>query len=112
MVPKFIDFGLSKIILHGETSEDRFGTIAYCSPEILLGQMHSHQTDIWSLGVVLHVMLSGIFPFISPDKAQTKRNIVTGKLNFSLPQWARVTNDGKDLVSRMLTPKLKKRLTL
>jgi serine/threonine protein kinase len=42
VVPKFIDFGLSKVLLHGETSEDRFGTIAYCSPEILLGQTHSY----------------------------------------------------------------------
>jgi serine/threonine protein kinase len=57
-------------------------------------------------------MLSGIFPFLNPNKVQTKRNIVTGKLNFSLPQWAKVTNDGKDLVVRMLKPDLKKRLTL
>jgi len=35
--PKFIDFGLSKVFLYGEYSQDRFGTLAYSSPEILLG---------------------------------------------------------------------------
>lgn len=57
-------------------------------------------------------MLSGIFPFLNADKVETKRNIVTGKLNFSHPQWMRVSNDGKDLISRMLKPDLKKRLSI
>lgn len=37
VISKFIDFGLSKVLLTGETSDERFGTIAYCSPEILAG---------------------------------------------------------------------------
>jgi len=35
--PKLIDFGLSKIFLQDEKSNDKFGTIAYCPPEILMG---------------------------------------------------------------------------
>ena len=40
--PKFIDFGLSKVLLHGQTSTDRLGTLVYCSPEIILGLKHTH----------------------------------------------------------------------
>lgn len=76
VVTKYIDFGLSKVLLHDETSRDQFGTLAYCSPQIILGTNHTHQTDIWSLGVVLHVLLSRVFPFLAEDKNTTKRNIV------------------------------------
>ena len=30
--PKFIDFGLSKVLLHGQTCTDRLGTLVYCPP--------------------------------------------------------------------------------
>jgi serine/threonine protein kinase len=73
--PKFIDFGLSKILVVGETSNERNGTIAYSSPEILLGYNHDFSTDIWSLGIVLHALLSGEFPFADKDIEKTKRNI-------------------------------------
>lgn len=36
-LPKLIDFGLAKVFLPGERSKDKFGTIAYCPPEILVG---------------------------------------------------------------------------
>ena len=42
ITPKFIDFGLSKVLLHGQTSSDRLGTLAYCSPEIIMGWRHSY----------------------------------------------------------------------
>ena len=42
VTPKYIDFGLSKVLFRAQTSTDRFGTMAYCSPEILLSGIHSH----------------------------------------------------------------------
>lgn len=74
--PKFIDFGLSKVFHKGETSEDRFGTLAFCSPEIILGKQHTIATDIWSIGVVMYFLLVSEIPFLSRDKNQTKKNIV------------------------------------
>jgi serine/threonine protein kinase len=62
--PKFIDFGLSKVFIEGETSRERIGTMAYSSPEILLGCNHDISTDVWSLGIVLHVLLTGDYPFV------------------------------------------------
>ena len=38
---KYIDFGLSKVLLKGEMSTDRYGTMAFCSPEILSGRPHT-----------------------------------------------------------------------
>ena len=74
-IPKYIDFGLSKVFVVGETSFDRYGSVAFSSPEVLLGKSHNLKTDIWSLGIVLHALLTGTLPFLSDDKHKTKRNI-------------------------------------
>jgi serine/threonine protein kinase len=82
-LPKIIDFGLAKVFLPWERSQDKFGTIAYCPPEILLGNEHWSAADIWSLGVCMHVILTNRVPFVSLDKKQTVKNIVEQKLNFN-----------------------------
>ncbi len=101
-MPKLIDFGLSTILIRGQTSRERIGTLVYSSPEILLGHDHHFPTDIWSLGILLHMLLVGIFPFLTFDKNLTKRNIAYGKLNFNFPGWFKVSDMAKDLVIRML----------
>ena len=61
-----IDFGLSKVLIPGlERSVDPYGTLAYCSPEIIAKKPHNSKTDVWSLGIVLYTMLTRRMPFIS-----------------------------------------------
>lgn len=91
-LPKLIDFGLSKIFLTDEKSSDKFGTIAYCPPEILLSREHTSSADIWSMGICLHVVLTNRVPFVSLDKKQTVKNIVEQKLNFNQAGWYRISN--------------------
>lgn len=80
--PKLIDFGLSKVLLPGERSADPYGTLAYCSPEIIAKKPHTTKTDVWSLGIVLYTMLTRRMPFIANDEEQTKNNILYRNLNF------------------------------
>lgn len=109
---KYLDFGLSKVILNGESSEDRFGSLAYCSPEIVVGDRHTEATDVWSMGVLLHIMLSGMVPFITGEDRTTAYNIVKGRINFSCESFEYVTAEGKDLIRRMLDVKQSTRLTI
>ena len=61
--PKLMDFGLSKMIGPSEVCDEPLGTLGYIAPEILHGRSYDKSVDIWSLGVVLFICLTGHTPF-------------------------------------------------
>jgi len=87
-----IDFGLSKVMLENQTSIDPYGTLAYCSPEIVQKSEHNAKTDIWSLGVILYILLSQRMPFLSNDSDLiTKYNILNKEITLSSVTWQEIS---------------------
>lgn len=67
---KLIDFGLSKQILHSTTKlKTLVGTPHYVAPEVLDG-IYGIECDCWSLGVIMHTILSGELPFKGSNSAE------------------------------------------
>lgn len=58
-----IDFGLAKKLKQGSSTGTICGTLQYMSPDVASGGTYSHYVDWWSLGVLLHILLTGIYPY-------------------------------------------------
>ncbi len=59
---KLLDFGLSKMIGPTEKCNERFGTLCYVAPELLMGEPYDKRVDLWSLGIISYMLLTGCFP--------------------------------------------------
>lgn len=112
---KLIDFGMACFTTDThEIKSSAIGTPAYQAPEIICS--HSEATfasDIWSLGVVLFIMLSGTFPF-NPNSGdeKLKKQIQNGTFVFNPNEWKYISKNAKDIITKMLTVDPTKRITI
>ncbi|XP_058423959.1 serine/threonine-protein kinase MARK2-like [Diceros bicornis minor] len=106
---KLADFGLSTVFL-GRKLGSFCGTISYSAPEILLHRKyHGPPVDVWSLGVVLYVMLTGCLPFSGEDMGTLTRQVLRGRIQFP---YLAFTPDCVQLLRRMMTFTPSQRITL
>lgn len=91
----------------------RPGSAMYLSPEMIAGS-YKFPTDVWSLGVVFYIMLSGMYPFesASGDVNETKEIISRGKYSFPPQHWSGISLQAQDLINEMLTYDPQARITM
>lgn len=107
---KTIDFGLSVFFRPGETFTDVVGSPYYVAPEVLR-KRYGQECDIWSAGVIIYILLSGVPPFWDETERGIFEQIVKGELDLASEPWPTVSESAKDLVRKMLVRDPKKRLT-
>jgi len=110
---KLVDFGVAT---EQTTSKTFCGSMSYLAPEVLrrrgslLGQgTYGKGVDMWSVGVICHVVLSLRPPFDEEEEASMHKSICD-VLRFAGPEWARVSPAAKDFVSKCLEISEGKRL--
>jgi len=106
---KLIDFGFSKIWDPNIKMRVSCGTLSYVAPEVL-EKNYTRACDLWSLGVICFILLSGYMPFSGSESMQT-RNIKEGKYNMKPERWNNISKDATLFTQRLLLVDPNKRLT-
>ncbi|XP_051994859.1 serine/threonine-protein kinase 17A-like [Xyrauchen texanus] len=108
---RIVDFGLSRRM--DSTSEVReiLGTPEYVAPEILNYEPISTATDMWSIGVLTYVMLTGESPFLGDNKQVTFLNISQVNLDYSEEVFQGISDLAVDFIQSLLIKNPKKRAT-
>ncbi|XP_029313681.1 serine/threonine-protein kinase H1-like [Cottoperca gobio] len=78
------------------------GTPEYMAPEVLLRKPYSCAVDMWALGVIAYIVLSGSMPFEDDSRTRLYRSIVRGKYSFHGDPWPSVSDLAKDFIQRLL----------
>jgi len=110
---KLTDFGIAQIDENlsksGGLADKVLGTPEYMSPEQILGQPVDHRSDLYSTGVLIYRMLSGLPPFIADDLGELFKQIIKNKMPELVIDNAQVKDDLKDLLRKLLQKRPEKR---
>ncbi|XP_055831369.1 calcium-dependent protein kinase 1-like [Solanum dulcamara] len=107
---KTIDFGLSIFFKPGDKFTDVVGSPYYVAPEVLR-KRYGPEADVWSAGVIIYILLSGVPPFWAENEQGIFEQVLHGDLDFTSDPWPSISEGAKDLMRRMLIRDPRKRLT-
>ncbi|XP_037402090.1 myosin light chain kinase 2, skeletal/cardiac muscle [Pygocentrus nattereri] len=99
---KIIDFGLARKYKPKEKLRVNFGTPEFLAPEVINYDFVSFNTDMWSLGVIAYMLLSGLSPFLGDDDNETLNNILSCQWNFEEDEFLGISDEAKDFISKLL----------
>lgn len=103
---KIIDFGMSKLYNQENLRnlKSKVGSPYYIAPEILVNDYYGFECDIWSLGIILYIMVSGYLPFNGKTNSSIFKQVMNAKsIKFVEDGFAKVSSTCKDLILKMLT---------
>merc|ERR1712223_86296 len=109
---KLCDLEVSRVIQEHEQIREIIGTPDYVAPEILAYEPISLAADIWSLGVLAYVLLTGFSPFGGETGQETLRNIASASLDFPAELFEGVSDEAKEFITECLHRNPKARPTV
>ncbi|MCO5601009.1 hypothetical protein L7F22_055125 [Adiantum nelumboides] len=107
---KVIDFGLSDYVRPDERLKDIVGSAYYVAPEVL-EQSYGTEADIWSVGVIAYILLSGNRPFWARTESGIFAAVTHTEPDFDEDPWPSISVEAKDFTEKLLKKDPQKRLT-
>uniref|UniRef100_A0A914WUY5 Protein kinase domain-containing protein n=1 Tax=Plectus sambesii TaxID=2011161 RepID=A0A914WUY5_9BILA len=109
------DFGLAhqRVSNYAEDNlmTDTCGTPEYIAPEVLLRMPYTNKVDVWALGVISYILMSGIMPFDDENRSRLYRQIIRGKYIYYEEFWSAVGIGAKNFVDALLDTDPEERLS-
>ncbi|KAL7064324.1 hypothetical protein AAHC03_04779 [Spirometra sp. Aus1] len=109
---KLVDFGLSAKLNPNEEVRVCTATPEFAAPEIADHNPVGFYTDMWSVGVLSYILLSGLSPFSGQDTNETLMNVSRGTYDFNDEAFNNVSDNAKDFISKLLQKQPEKRMTV
>ncbi|CAI5465947.1 unnamed protein product [Closterium sp. Yama58-4] len=98
---KATDFGLSDFRKPGKHFTDVVGSAYYVAPEVLK-RRSGPESDVWSIGVITYILLSGRRPFWDRTEAGIFNEVLKKRPDFREKPWPHVSSSAKDFVKKLL----------
>lgn len=98
----FADLGLSHRLVPGSEHRALFGTPEFVAPEIVNYEPLNLGTDLWAIGVLTYILLSGASPFLGEDKQETYANVAACQYQFDNEYFSNVSEIAKDFIRSLL----------
>ena len=110
---RLLDFGLSKILGPDEMCNEPYGTLSYCAPEVILGNPYNKQVDLFSVGVITYLLLSGQLPFNHKNsETEIARLTIEEEPSFKSKNWKKISEEAIDFIKGMLKKKPEERFNI
>jgi calcium/calmodulin-dependent protein kinase I len=78
------------------------GTPYFTAPEVVLRRPYDERADMWSVGCITFLLLSGNLPFQASNQKELFRKIVSAEFDFDVDAWASVSQEGKNFLNELL----------
>ncbi|XP_044727455.1 probable serine/threonine-protein kinase fhkE [Chrysoperla carnea] len=108
---KIIDFGLARRYDPNKKLQVLFGTPEFVAPEVVNFDQIGYGTDMWSVGVICYVLLSGLSPFMGETDIETMANVTVAKYDFDDEAFNEISQDAKDFITKLLVKDREARAT-
>ncbi|KAB0792164.1 hypothetical protein PPYR_14123 [Photinus pyralis] len=99
---KITDFGLARRIQQGNLYPLLYGMPEYVSPEAVRGEGTGFGQDMWSVGIITYILLSGRSPFLGKDDRETLTKIRDGNWQFDMSWWQNISVEARDFITKLL----------
>ncbi|KAL0112248.1 hypothetical protein PUN28_011952 [Cardiocondyla obscurior] len=106
---KIGDFGLARRISHAKLMTLAYGMPEYVAPEVTNNEGVSYAADMWSVGIITYILLSGISPFKGANDRETLKKIREGKWDFD-DRWKNISNEAQDFIRSLLMYNVDRRM--